>query len=76
MRGMESQQALILRHLSRAGSITPMEAFRLYGCTRLGGHVFFLRRKGWKITTERRKGKSGGMYAVYRLAEGQKIENN
>lgn len=69
METMETQQSLVLAHLLRHGSIDPMEAFRLYGCTRLGGHVFFLRRKGWRIRTERRKAKSGGMYAVYHMDE-------
>lgn len=64
---METQQDMVLHHLLKHGSITPMEAFRKYGCTRLGGHVYFLRRKGWKIRTERRQGDSGGMYAVYHL---------
>lgn len=67
-----SQQQTMLRHMQEFGSISPMEAFRLYGCTRLGGHVFFLRRKGWRIRTERRKAKSGGMYAVYHLEEQDK----
>ena len=49
---METQQDMVLHHLLKHG---------------LGGHVYFLRRKGWKIRTERRQGDSGGMYAVYHL---------
>lgn len=67
MRKTTSQQQTVLHHLLKHGSISPMEAFKLYGCTRLGGHVFFLRRKGWKIRTERKQADSGGMYAVYHL---------
>lgn len=67
METMETQQSLVLAHLLRHGSIDPMEAFKLYGCTRLGGQVFCLRQKGWGIRTERKQADSGGMYAVYHL---------
>ena len=72
METMKTQQGLVLAHLLRHGSIDPMEAFKLYGCTRLGGQVFCLRQKGWGIRTERRKDKSGGMYAVYHMDEQDK----
>ena len=61
-----TQEGMILELLKKGCAVTPADAFRM-GITRLSGRVFDLRRKGWRISTERRKAKSGGMYAVYRL---------
>lgn len=33
------------------GSITPMEALRLFGCYRLGARIYDLRKSGMKIRT-------------------------
>ena len=42
----------VLEHLRRHGSITSMEAFGLYGATRLSAIIFELRRKGFNISNE------------------------
>lgn len=41
----------VLKHLKVKGSITSLEAFELYGATRLSAIIFNLRRKGYDITT-------------------------
>lgn len=66
-----SQRVLVLEHLKNRGSITSMEAFRLYGITRLSGIIFRLRGSGYIIdsdseTTKNRYGKEV-TYARYRL---------
>ena len=39
----------ILRHLKEKGNITSMEAFELYGATRLSAIIFTLRKRGYDI---------------------------
>ena len=48
-----TQTADVLAHLEKYGSITSMEAIKLYGATRLSDIIFRLRRRGYTITTER-----------------------
>lgn len=42
----------IVKHLKVKGSITSLEAFQLYGATRLSAIIFELRKKGYNIKTE------------------------
>ena len=44
-----SQMNAILHHLKRHGSITSMQAFKLYGCTRLSARIYDLRKQGYII---------------------------
>lgn len=46
----------VLNHLKEHGSITSMEAFELYGATRLSAIVFQLRRKGHPIVSKDERG--------------------
>lgn len=39
----------VLKHLKVKGSITSLEAFNLYGATRLSAIIFNLRKRGYKI---------------------------
>lgn len=39
----------IRNHLTKRKSITSMQAFELYGCTRLSAKIFDLRKQGWVI---------------------------
>jgi hypothetical protein len=41
----------VLKHLKVMGSITSMEAFELYGATRLSAIIFSLRKKRYNIET-------------------------
>lgn len=40
----------ILRHLMDFGTITSWEAIQEYGCTRLSGYIYLLRKDGYTIT--------------------------
>lgn len=67
----KSQKDQILEHLEKNGSITPLDAQRLYGCMRLGARIWDLKRDGHAIITElvevaTRNGKAH--VARYRLA--------
>ena len=42
---METQRELVLNHLQQHGSITSMEAFQLFGVTRLSAIIYELRHK-------------------------------
>lgn len=42
----------VLKHLKVKGSITSLEAFELYGATRLSAIIFELRKKGYNIKTK------------------------
>lgn len=68
----KSQKDLILAYLEQNGSITPLEAQKLFGCMRLGARIWDLRRDGYDIqkemvTVETRNGGTA-VVARYRLA--------
>lgn len=48
---MDNSLQAILKHLKDVGSITSMEAFQLFGVTRLSARIFDLRKKGYIIDT-------------------------
>ena len=61
----------VLAHLIEHGSITTIEAFQKYGCTRLAARIFDYRAMGYEIesdsmTTKNRYGNPVTV-AVYRL---------
>lgn len=68
----KSQKDLILAHIEKYGSITPLEAQQYYSCMRLGARIWDLRRDGYDIVSElvevptRNGGKA--VVARYRLA--------
>lgn len=66
-----NQSEKILRHLQDIGSITPWEAIRQYGITRLGARIYDLKRQGHPIETKIVIGKNRygepTRWAVYRL---------
>ena len=45
------QTKAIYKHLASGKTITSMEAFELYGCTRLSAKIFNLRKHGLDIET-------------------------
>ena len=67
------QDELIKKHLEEHGSITSMEAFELYGCTRLSARIWNLRHSGMKIVGESTKSKNryGKLvhFTTYRLVK-------
>ena len=46
-----NQTRIILNHLRDYQTITSMEAFSKYGCTRLADKVFRLKKEGYDIRT-------------------------
>lgn len=67
-----SQHELILRYLDDFGSISPMEAFRDLGITKLATRISEMRRSGYKFDQqlEKRKNRYGkdSTYMRYRRA--------
>lgn len=49
----EAQKKIILEHLAAGEKLTPADAFRLTGSTRLSARIYDLRRDGYVINTER-----------------------
>ena len=68
----KSQKDLILAHIEKYGSITPLEAQQYYSCMRLGARIWDLRRDGYDIVSEivEVETKHGGKARVaqYRMA--------
>ena len=46
---MDTQNAIILQHIKREGSISALEAIHLYGVTRLAARILELRDSGVTI---------------------------
>lgn len=53
MRANMTQNEMVLGHLKREGSITPLVALSLYGVYRLSARINDLREEGHDIETER-----------------------
>lgn len=49
----------VIKHLKEYGSITPLEAIREYGITRLGARIWDLRDLGYDIETQTETSKIG-----------------
>lgn len=47
-----TQVEMILDHMNRFGSITTLEAFNNYGCTRLASRIHEIRRMGIIVNVE------------------------
>jgi hypothetical protein len=63
-----SQTEKVKRHLEKEGSITPLEALYDYGCMRLSGRIYDLKKQGIKIKTEHER-KGDKTYARYKLVD-------
>ena len=61
-----TQSHLILKHLKKRKSITPLEALSRFGCFRLGARIYDLKRDGHVIET-RMVERRGKRFAEYRL---------
>lgn len=66
-----SKQERVLRHLQRGKDIDCYRAFRLFGSMRLSGIIFNLRKRGYRIGSYDKKGKSADgsryRYTVYKM---------
>lgn len=65
----QTQAQQILHRLERGASITPLDALRMYGCLRLGGRIYDLRKQGWNIERSMVKTPGGSHVASYRMAK-------
>lgn len=70
MKKEKSQRELVLEHLMKVGSITPMEALSKYGCFRLASIIWGLREEGYPIDTSYPN--EGKRYAIYTMEKGAK----
>jgi len=51
MENIESQNKRIRRHLESGKTLTPLDALYAFGCWRLSGRIYDLRKLGVKIIT-------------------------
>ena len=76
---MVSQKKMVLDYIAEFGSITPIDAFRDLGVTRLAAKIFELKKDGHDIHTEREHGKNrfghATRYARYSFGKGEDNEN-
>ena len=68
-----SQEIRILLHIIKHGSITPMEALRLYGCFRTASRIHSLRNLGYDIKTDTIE-ENGKRFAEYYMTRGYRDE--
>jgi hypothetical protein len=66
---MTHQEEVVLNHIRRTGSITPMEADCVHRIRQLPARIFDLKRRGYAIRTTIRKDVTGQRYAHYTLGE-------
>ena len=57
----------ILHHLQQGKKITPLEALHLFGCLRLGGRIYDLKKMGHNIKTDMIKTATNKYVAQYSL---------
>jgi hypothetical protein len=62
-----SQKQKILKHLSSGKSLSPLQALGLFGCYRLAGRIYDLKRAGHQIETIIKSDDQGRTYASYVL---------
>ena len=62
-----SQKQKILKHLSSGRSLSPLQALGLFGCYRLAGRIYDLKRAGHHIETIIKSDDQGRTYASYVL---------
>lgn len=48
----QSQNDLIIKHITQYGSITPIDALKRFGCMRLASRINDLRENGFPIVTK------------------------
>ena len=65
-----TQNEMILHHMKMHGSITTMEAFQMYGVTRLSGRIWEL-RKNHNIIGTPETTSTGKKIVRYSLKEGE-----
>lgn len=70
-----TQQEAVLEHLKTKGSLSSLQAIRLYGCTRLSARILQYKKQGYKFETTNKTTKNRYgyhcTYAVYKLIKGE-----
>jgi hypothetical protein len=70
---MKTQAQAIREYLIAGGTLTSMEAYERFGCTRLAVYIYEMRKKGFKIVKTWRYGKNRygrqTRYAAYGIGE-------
>jgi hypothetical protein len=49
---LKSQREKILKDLQAGYKLTQLDAYRLYGCTRLSARIYEIREQGYPVKTE------------------------
>lgn len=49
---MKSQNEKIKKYLLNGKKLTPLQALRMFGCFRLSGRIYDLKKEGLKIKTD------------------------
>mgnify|MGYP003395135310 CR=1 FL=1 len=62
-----SQEAGILQYLQAGGTLTPMDALRLFNCWALSSRCSDLRKKGYNIISKLETGENNKTYARYSM---------
>ncbi len=62
-----SQEAGILQYLQAGGTLTPMDALRLFNCWALSSRTADLRKKGYNIISKLETGENNKTYARYSM---------
>jgi len=67
----EDQASKILRYLQTGKRLTSLEALKMFGCMRLGGRAYDLKKQGHNIVSEMIRLSNGKRVAEYRLEDDQ-----
>lgn len=67
MLNLKPQARKVLNHLTRKGSISPIEALHVYGIMRLAACIYDLRKIGIDIKTNMKADANGKHYARYEV---------
>lgn len=62
-----SQSSMILAHMKRGHPLTPIVALRLFGCFRLSGRIYDLKRTGHDICSHLMTVAGGKRVSLYYL---------
>lgn len=65
----KTQKDKIEEYLKSGNSITPIDALEMFGCFRLGAHIFTLRGEGLKIRTDFVTNRYNTKFAKYTLEQ-------
>lgn len=65
-----AQRDMILEHLRSGKTLTQQEAEDLYGCNAVSAVIYWLKKEGLNVVTDRIRNERGRSIARYRLVEG------